>query len=221
MKMLGRHTRLKYFFLRARLYFVLLLIGSSLLAQHAGAETCIEVQDTSGIPAPVYIDRDGSLYMLEPAFEDYSYMLYDACFAWDIPLESGCSIYPMMGAINRNALATTCNGHKVIIYDRRISPNLGYIGAQAVIAHELGHHICGHLGASLISNHQSELEADRFAGATLRLMGFSRESAGRYANILSDHATPTHPSRLERLAALRAGWDNPYRDSVCQTFAAN
>ncbi|MDC1297648.1 hypothetical protein N8Z37_05120 [Octadecabacter sp.] len=212
---------LKHFFLIARLYFVFLFFGLSSLPQHVGAETCIDVQDTSGIPTPVYIDSDGSLYMLEPAFEDYSYMLYDACFAWDIPLESGCSIYPMMGAINRNALATTCNGNKIIIYDRRLSPNLGYIGAQAVIAHELGHHICGHLGASLISNHQSELEADRFAGATLRLMGFSRESAGRYANILSDHATPTHPSRLERLAALRAGWDNPYRDNVCQNFAGN
>ena len=101
---------LKHFFLIARLYFVFLFFGLSSLPQHVGAETCIDVQDTSGIPTPVYIDSDGSLYMLEPAFEDYSYMLYDACFAWDIPLESGCSIYPMMGAINRNALAEVRGG---------------------------------------------------------------------------------------------------------------
>lgn len=217
---MGRYEMLKCLFLRVLLHFVVFLIGSSLLPQHAGAEACVMVQDTSGIPSPALV-YNGDLYMLEPAFEDYSHMLFDACSAWDLSFDSGCDIFPMMGAINRNAVATTCDDNKVIIYDRRLSPNLGYIGSQAVIAHELGHHICDHLQESLISDHQQELEADRFAGATLRLMGFSRVSVASYTNIISDHATPTHPSRLERLAALRAGWDNPYRDNVCQTFAAN
>ena len=181
------------------------------------SETCVMVADTTGTPTPTLI-YDGSLFALEPAFEDYSFMLFDACEVWGKAIETGCDIFPMMGDINWNAVATKCDSNKVIVYDRRISPSIGYKGAQAVMAHELGHHLCNHLGApstDLRHSHKRELEADRFAGATLRRLGFSRVSTLSYLHLLMEQPTQSHPSRMERRTALLAGWDNPESGLAC------
>lgn len=185
----------------------------------ATAETCIMVADTEGIPTPTIV-YDGGLCTLEPAFEDYSYMLFDACDAWGLTIDTGCDIYPMMGAIKWNALATICDGNKVIVYDRRLSPSIGYEGAQAVIAHELGHHLCNHLAAlpiDTVESHKQELEADRFAGATLRWIGFSRDNALGYLHLLMDQPSLSHPSKGEREAALLLGWDDPNSGLACSS----
>ena len=184
------------------------------LPVQVAAETCIMVADTEGLSTAT-IMYDGGLFTLEPAFEDYSFMLFDA---WGVTIETGCDIYPMMGAIRWNAVATICDGNKVIVYDRRISPNIGYDGAQAVIAHELGHHLCNHLGVSNIEiaeSYRQELEADKFAGATLRKIGFSRDAALSYLHLLMEQPSPSHPSRTERRTALLAGWDDPGSGFEC------
>lgn len=189
------------------------------LSVQASAESCVMVADTKSVPTPTII-YDGGLFTLEPAFEDYSFMLFDACEAWEMTIEKGCDIYPMMGAIKWNALATVCDGNKVIVYDRRISPRIGYDGAQAVIAHELGHHLCNHLTVSKAASdesHDQELEADKFAGATLRMLGFSRESALSYLPLLMEQSTLSHPSRIKRKAALLAGWDDPGSGLECRS----
>lgn len=189
------------------------------LPAQVAAETCIMVADTEGIPTPTMV-YDGELFTLEPAFEDYSYMLFDACDAWGATIETGCDIYPMMGAIKWNALATVCDGNKVIVYDRRISPSIGYEGAQAVIAHELGHHLCNHLGVSnkdTAESHKQELEADRFAGATLRRIGFSRDAALSYLPLLMEQPSLSHPSKAERETALLMGWDDPNSGLACHS----
>ncbi|MES2540976.1 MAG: hypothetical protein V4583_10395, partial [Pseudomonadota bacterium] len=127
---------------------------------------------------------------------------------------------PMMGAIQWNALATICDGNKVIVYDRRVSSSIGYEGAQAVIAHELGHHLCNHLAAlpvDTVESYEHELEADRFAGATLRRIGFSRDTALSYLHLLVDQPSLSHPRKGEREAALLGGWDDPNSGLDCRS----
>lgn len=187
------------------------------LPMQTTAETCTMVADTAGVPTPTIV-YDGELYSLEPAFEDYSEMLFDACDAWTMTVHSGCDIYPMMGAIKWNALATICGGNKVIVYDRRISQRIGFEGAQAVVAHELGHHLCKHLDRTtndIVESHKQELEADRFAGATLRRLGLSRDAALSYVPLLMEQPSLSHPGRSERAASLLAGWDDPSSGLEC------
>lgn len=196
------------------------LLGLALLLSlpsQVTAETCVMVADAEGIPTPT-IMYDGGLFTLEPAFEDYTFMLFDACDAWGLTIEKGCDIFPMMGAIKWNAVAAICDGNKVIVYDRRISPSIGYDGAQAVIAHELGHLVCNHLAMPNVDtaeSHMHEFEADKFAGATLRRIGFSRDAALSYLHLLMEQPSLSHPGRAERMAALLAGWDDPDSGLEC------
>ncbi len=198
----------------------LIVLGlAALLAMTAElkAESCVMIADADGIPTPT-LYYDDRLFTLEPAFEDYQFMLADACDAWGLDLNAGCDIFPMMGAIDWNAVATICDGNKVIVYDRRLSQNVGYDGALAVIAHELGHHLCKHLGikpANYTESHKRELEADRFAGATMRRIGFTKETALSYLHLLAELPSESHPSRAERRAALLAGWNDPQTGLAC------
>lgn len=191
-------------------FLVLSMVASAgFLTGSVEAESCVE---RSGSPTLLF--QNGSeVVPIVPAFEDYSYMLFDACDAWDLTVEGGgCAIYPMMGDINWNAVAAICDGSKVIVYDRRLSGRVGYSGAQAIIAHELGHLVCGHLDendASIERNHAIELEADAFAAATLRRLGFSLEDIFSYEPLLSESPSISHPTKSARLAALAAGWNDP------------
>jgi hypothetical protein len=143
---------------------------------------------------------------IEPAFEDYAFMMFDVCDAMKLSKDE-CMILPMIGDLGGNAIATVLHGNKVIIYDRRLSPLIGSTGAMAVIAHELGHHFCGHIGHSASSGH--EVEADRFAGATLRNSGISLDQALAVAEMFSNRPSRSHPGRAERVTAITDSWKNP------------
>ena len=148
---------------------------------------------------------------LEIAFEDYQFMVFDACEAMGLPYDEVCTTYPLMGDIGMNALATTCSGVPKIVYDRRLSSHVGYAGAQAILAHELGHIWCGHLDDTVNASnaHQFELEADRFAGGLMRLLGFDQNQALSFVPILSEQSNHSHPARSDRIEALLAGWQEP------------
>jgi hypothetical protein len=78
-----------------------------------------------------------------------------------------------------------------------------------VLAHEIGHHLCGHtLGLdTLISQHTRELEADKFAGFVLFRLGATLEQAEIVIRkIAGDIPSLTHPAKEERLIAIRKGW---------------
>ncbi|WFR97568.1 hypothetical protein [Rhizobium tumorigenes] len=60
-----------------------------------------------------------------PAFEDYSYMLFDVCDAMGLTAEKGCDIYPMNASLGGNAIVTVQNGNKIVVYDRELSPKVG------------------------------------------------------------------------------------------------
>ena len=77
-----------------------------------------------------------------------------------------------------------------------------------VVAHEVGHHIAGHLDFQG-QNHQVELEADRYAGFILGRMGASYEDTlSAVRTIGSVEASPSHPPRDQRVQAASLGWSD-------------
>ena len=76
----------------------------------------------------------------------------------------------------------------------------------SVLAHEVGHHLNAHTLAAAGSP-QLELEADSFSGFMLQRLGASQEDATAViAKFGTDSGSPTHPSKQERIAAIRYGW---------------
>ncbi|MFM9846780.1 MAG: NADase-type glycan-binding domain-containing protein [Hyphomicrobiaceae bacterium] len=77
-----------------------------------------------------------------------------------------------------------------------------------VVAHEVGHHIAGHLDFQG-QNHQVELEADRYAGFILGRMGASYEDAvSAVRNLGTGSSSTTHPPRDQRIQAVALGWSD-------------
>lgn len=108
-------------------------------------------------------------------------------------------------------------GTRYIVIDSKWMTSIGsknwfIIG---VLAHEIGHHLCGHtiLNKELtnIESQNQELEADKFSGLILQGLGATLEQALSALNTLvpnelGDKYT-THPSRSKRLIAIKAGYN--------------
>lgn len=149
-----------------------------------------------------------------PAFEDYMYMFFDLCDAMELKIADECKIFPMNASIGKNAIATEQDGNRLIVYDRELSPLVGGDGAMMIIAHELGHHYCRHLGRP--GDPKRELEADRFAGAAMRKAKMSLEATMSAVDILDERPSKSHPGRAERVEAIKAGWNNPELGEECR-----
>jgi Zn-dependent protease with chaperone function len=149
-----------------------------------------------------------------PAFEDYSEMMFDLCEAMGLKIADECQIYTMNASIGINAIATVAEGNRLIVYDRRLSPLVGYTGAMTIIAHELGHHFCRHVGEP--GNPKRELEADRFAGAAMRMAGFALNEALAAVPILAERPSKSHPGRSTRIETIRRGWTEPETGKTCR-----
>ena len=164
----------------------------------------------------LHIGRGEYTIKVEPAFEDYAYMLHRACDAMNLRMVEGeCLIYPLTTFnLRQGAIATVEDGNDVIVYDRSLSKQVGFSGAMGIIAHELGHHYCRHLYKPPSASH--EIEADRFSGAALRLAGFSRAEALAMTVILSRRPSAKHPARHEREKAILEGWNDPDRAKACR-----
>lgn len=148
-----------------------------------------------------------------PAFEDYTEMFFDLCDAMELKIGGECQIYPMNAEIGLNAIATEQDGNRLIVYDRRLSPRVGYEGAMMIIGHELGHHFCRHIGKP--ADPRQELEADRFAGAAMRKAGFTLNQALAAIPILDERPSKSHPGRSQRVKAITAGWNDPATGKTC------
>lgn len=106
------------------------------------------------------------------------------------------------------AATTTPDGDRVIYYNpefmRRAAAN-DWI-ALAILAHEIGHHVNGHLPINR-PHHEIELEADVFSGNVLARLGATLGQAQAAVNQHANEvATRTHPARRDRLAAIERGW---------------
>jgi Zn-dependent protease with chaperone function len=149
-----------------------------------------------------------------PAFEDYMFMFFDLCDAMELKIADECKIYPMNASIGKNAIATEQDGNRLIVYDRELSPLIGGDGAMMVIAHELGHHYCHHLGKP--GDPKRELEADRFAGAAMRKAGMTLEGTLGAVAVLDERPSKSHPGRADRVVAIKAGWNSPETGKGCR-----
>lgn len=120
----------------------------------------------------------------------------------------------MNANLGGNAIATILNGNRVVVYDRKLSPIVGSTGAMAIIAHELGHHYCGHIRTPI--DPMQELEADRFAGAALRKEGVSLADALSVTELLDRRPSRSHPGKAARAAAMTDGWNDPEAAKSCR-----
>jgi len=125
-----------------------------------------------------------------------------------------------------NAIAVTPNdGIRYIVYDNAfiesIEKNLTKWVGFSILAHEIGHHLCGHsinrcdhstdkTPISLADQRNRELEADEFSGFILYKLGATLEQAQAAINKIvsdSDDTYRTHPKKSRRMEAIKKGYD--------------
>ncbi|MBV6442419.1 MAG: hypothetical protein DYG98_19700 [Haliscomenobacteraceae bacterium CHB4] len=113
-----------------------------------------------------------------------------------------------------NALATTEGKRRIILYStvflKKFSEDARTRwAAYSVLAHEIGHHFNGHdfAESSSAKRKQWELEADRFAGSALRLLGATLDEAKAGVETFTlDAEQQYHPSGRARSEAIASGW---------------
>lgn len=112
------------------------------------------------------------------------------------------------------AAAEIINGRRVILFDPRFMAQVADRicpdwGAMSILAHEVGHHLAGHTLRQTAEPWRDELEADEFSGFVLARLGATlAETTSAATRILPEQATPTHPGRKDRIAAIVHGWQN-------------
>jgi hypothetical protein len=105
------------------------------------------------------------------------------------------------------------DGQRYIFYNSTFMRELGaktrqYWALVFVIAHEVGHHIAGHLDFAG-QDHRVELEADRYAGFILGRMGATHDEAiAAVGSIGAGAGTSTHPPRDQRVQIVSLGWND-------------
>ncbi len=106
------------------------------------------------------------------------------------------------------------DGQRYIFYNSTFMRELGaktrqYWALVFVIAHEVGHHIAGHLDFAG-QNHRVELEADRYAGFILGRMGANHDEAIAAVGAIGagGAGTDTHPPRDQRVQIVSLGWND-------------
>lgn len=114
-----------------------------------------------------------------------------------------------------NAMATTSStGRRLILYNsffmRELVQNTGTTwSATGILAHEVGHHLGGHLQDNRALS--AEIEADRFAGFILQKMGAFRSQVRSFGSEMGDNlgglSSSSHPRDARRTQAVLEGFD--------------
>jgi hypothetical protein len=84
------------------------------------------------------------------------------------------------------------------------------LAITSILAHELAHHLYGHLGDVNKDRHMQELQADYFSGFMMaRLKGnkFTMDEASTCLRLFGDSlSTETHPDKATRITYFEDGW---------------
>jgi TPR repeat protein len=90
--------------------------------------------------------------------------------------------------------------------------------AVASFAHEISHHLCGHLpvGNCKLTKQEMELQADEYAGYLLYKLNASLSQSQKLFNSkdFPINQTVDYPARLDRLTAVKKGYENAQRQLV-------
>ncbi len=113
-----------------------------------------------------------------------------------------------------NALATTDGNRRIILYSTVFLKKFNEDArtrwaAYSVMAHEVGHHFNGHdfSEENPAKRKVMELEADRFAGSVMRLLGASLDEAKAGIETFAlDAEQKYHPPARARREAIATGW---------------
>ena len=128
-----------------------------------------------------------------------------------------------------NAIALVKNGTRYIIIDdqwiRSIEGNNWFI--TGILAHEIGHHLCGHTISngylSLEDKRKKELEADKFAGFIMKSMGATQDQSLIAINSIVpvdfDDSGSTHPTKSKRIDAIKKGYNNSSSELKTNTIS--
>ena len=124
--------------------------------------------------------------------------------------------FQLQSAEVKNALACERDGVRFILYNTEFLRDIQMDArtkwaAYGVLAHEIGHHVNGHHFEEKKSERRKEmeLEADRFAGSALRLLGATKDEAkAAVFSLLNEGETSTHPPKTARNLAVVNGWND-------------
>lgn len=106
------------------------------------------------------------------------------------------------------AFATIRKAQRFIVYDRA---NFTWKNGRTnwvevgIMGHEVGHHIASHVFANEYSQHEQELEADRFSGFAMAKLGATLDQALSMGKGIRA-PTATHPSAAQSRIAIESGW---------------
>jgi hypothetical protein len=121
--------------------------------------------------------------------------------------------FEVMAAKVDNAAAVTYRGKRYILYNpdfiNRLDAAAGNKWASvSILAHEIGHHLNGHMLENIGSQPAKELEADEFSGFVLRRLGATLQEAQAAMKMAANYKPSlTHPGKTERLTSIAAGWN--------------
>ena len=114
-----------------------------------------------------------------------------------------------------NMEASVSNGKKYILYNPEFVNSLNAATRNnkwvlmTLLAHEIGHHINGHLKKRKANKQLLELQADEFAGYVMYKLGATLLQAQNVMfYIAKTEDSETHPARGLRLLAIEKGWNS-------------
>ncbi|MEM6916768.1 MAG: M48 family metalloprotease, partial [Verrucomicrobiota bacterium] len=113
-----------------------------------------------------------------------------------------------------NAFAMVHNGERILgfgpEYLRSISSASGTDWARlGVMAHEIGHHVQGHVlkkDETVEQAHREELEADEYAGFICGMMGSTERASYSHTALMANFDSDSHPAKSRRIEATKRGW---------------
>lgn len=123
----------------------------------------------------------------------------------------------------RGAFAFSADGYSTIVYD----PNWARSEPaefRLILGHEAGHVFCGHTTTEIQrGSYQKELEADRFAGASIKRFEIYQGRriiedvmAAAFRKFIPPEGSKTHPPRTQRIEAVKKGYE---QGSPCGNLA--
>lgn len=153
--------------------------------------------------------KDVDLYTFEPS-EEAERIVSEICNAMGVSPN-----FDVRSSNVENALATTDGPRRIILYSTIFLKKFNEDArtrwaAYSVMAHEIGHHFSGHdfSEPNPGKRKQMELEADRFSGAALRLLGADLDEAKAGIETFALQVEQAkHPSAKARQEALANGWN--------------